>query len=330
MVLCLAVAAGGHAAAVDGSRPASHGRHVGPNPGRLFFSEIIGWYDVTLPSQAFPFGQTATDTPLPGDWDGDGTTDAAVFRATKPGAFFIAGSHDGYYGVPFGQQGDDPAIVGDYDGDGRLDPAVYRPGSPGSTWYVAFSRGGFLAEMFGNDALGDQPVPGDYDGDRRTDLAVRRVNVDGNFDYFINGSRVGYFGFTFGRAGDAWVPGDFDGDGRADGVAIRRMGNNGLRWFFQLSSSGYKVIDFGRGAYCEFNPYPGVNRSFYADRPHAVGDLDGDRRDDIGVLRITNNDGWPDYMMLSKGGFTATSGPVGDPVDNLAYGHIDPIVDPCI
>lgn len=55
---------------------------------------------------AFPFG-TNGDVPSPGDYDGDGKFDAAVFR--QPGSqWFVARSGGGTLITQFGASGDTP------------------------------------------------------------------------------------------------------------------------------------------------------------------------------------------------------------------------------
>jgi hypothetical protein len=77
----------------------------------------------------------STDTPVPGDYDGDGITDPAVYR---DGGWYIYPSGGGAaYSVGWGISTDIP-VPGDYDGDGITDPAVYRDG----TWYIYPSGGG--------------------------------------------------------------------------------------------------------------------------------------------------------------------------------------------
>jgi hypothetical protein len=70
-----------------------------PSTGEWFVlrSEDFSFY-------AFPFGTTG-DLPAPGDYDGDGTTDAAVFRPSS-GTWFMQGSTSGTVITPFGQSGD--------------------------------------------------------------------------------------------------------------------------------------------------------------------------------------------------------------------------------
>ena len=98
------------------------------------------------------------------DFDGDATTDIAVYRRTT-GFWYVGNDQWVRYGGP----GDVP-VAGDYNGDGTTDIAVYQPST--GFWYV---RDQFWTQ-FGEP--GDMPVPGDYDGDGTTDLAVYRP-VDG-------------------------------------------------------------------------------------------------------------------------------------------------------
>jgi hypothetical protein len=94
------------------------------------------------------------------DFDGDGTTDIAVFRPST-GGWFVKGAPSMFWGA----SGDVP-VPGDYDGDGTTDIAVFRPSS--GMWFVK----GAPSASWGTS--GDVPVPGDYDGDGRTDIAVFR------------------------------------------------------------------------------------------------------------------------------------------------------------
>jgi hypothetical protein len=64
--------------------------------------------------------------PVPGDYDGDGETDAAVYQ-TSTGNWFVVGKTFGFFtpALNFGGPGFLP-VPGDYDGDGktRLRPPV--------------------------------------------------------------------------------------------------------------------------------------------------------------------------------------------------------------
>ncbi|MEX2539648.1 MAG: hypothetical protein WD646_13450, partial [Actinomycetota bacterium] len=68
------------------------------------------------------------DVPVPGDYDGNGTTDIAVYRPST-GHWFIKGQPGIRWGIP-----DDVPVPGDYDGNGTTDIAVFRPSN--GTWYI--------------------------------------------------------------------------------------------------------------------------------------------------------------------------------------------------
>jgi len=182
------------------------------------------------------FGDS-TDVPVPGDYDGDGRTDAVIYR---PGTGLWYGPRTGFASIviqlTLGQAGDIP-VPGDYDGDGKTDPAIYRPSA--GMFFALLSGGGTKTATFGGP--NDVPVPRDYDGDGKTDFGIYRANVSAGLGlWYAPLSGGGVYQIYFGGTGDVPVPGDYNGDKRAEAVIFRPSTGlwygpyNGAAGLFQL------------------------------------------------------------------------------------------------
>jgi hypothetical protein len=119
------------------------------------------------------------DTPVPGDYDGDGKFDIAVYRfALSPANNFIIlrSSNGAGQFVQWGNFNTDYILPGDYDGDGKFDFCAARTGATGTSplvWQILqSSNGAQVYRTFG--ITSDLPTQGDYDGDGRTDVSVYR------------------------------------------------------------------------------------------------------------------------------------------------------------
>ena len=139
---------------------------------------------------AIPWGTTG-DKPVVGDYDGDGKTDAAVFRPSDK-SWYLLQSRDGFIAFQFGLSSD-KLVPADYDGNGKADIAVYRNG----IWYMLLNQANLRVDYFGS--ANDLPVPADYDGDGKTDIAVYRAS-DG-VSYLLR-SQLGFTALKFGTSTD--------------------------------------------------------------------------------------------------------------------------------
>ncbi|MCS6875163.1 MAG: CHRD domain-containing protein [Pyrinomonadaceae bacterium] len=215
-----------------------------------YFRNGIGYEAVRL-------GQPG-DKIVAGDFDGDGRTDAAVFRN---GIWQIRRSYDGsQMNIQWGLSTDTP-IRGDFDGDGISDFAVFRPSN--GMWYIRQSQSGaFVAYRFGTN--GDVPIAADFDGDGRSDVSVFRPS-NGTW-YWLRSSDNAFSAIQFGVYGDIPLIADFDADGIND-IAVFRP-SNGTWYWLRSSDNTFSAMRFG----------------ISSDIPVAA-DFDADLRTDVAVFR---------------------------------------------
>jgi hypothetical protein len=120
-------------------------------------------------SAVFPFTVqwglgSVGDQPVPGDYDGDGATDVAVWRGPT-GLWYLLPSSGEYStshmsAIDWGKAsaGDRP-VVADFDGDGRSDITVWR--GPAGLWFTKRSSSAFSTYSvveWGSGALNDVPI----------------------------------------------------------------------------------------------------------------------------------------------------------------------------
>jgi hypothetical protein len=152
----------------------------------------------------------ATDDPVVGDWDGNGTANPGV-RTPETRTFSMrtpAGTKTLVYGATT-----DKPVAGDWDGNRTWEVGLWRSST---AQFILRSAAGITTKVtVGNSD--DIPVTGDWDGDRITDLGVydqgtatftlRKVDDQGV---------VWMANVKFGTPGDLPVTGDWDGNHRTD------------------------------------------------------------------------------------------------------------------
>ena len=230
---------------------------------------------LTGAQQNFVFGN-ADDYFVPGDFDGDGIFDAAVWTAAT-GVLKVRRSSrplDVPLTLTFGQAGDDPSQVGDYDGDGFDDFAVYRDGllsgDPSHT-LIHFTRGGPDRSLVTGEKNAYAIGGVDYTGDGRADMAIQ-ANAGGgvaSFRIYDGTSGAMVKSFTFGTPGDVLIVGNHAGDGLYDITTVTKPGGGFFMW---------TTYDVGASI-----GQPGVSWGASATDARLGGDYDGDGLDDYAV-----------------------------------------------
>lgn len=247
----------------------------------LFLSCIIAMITPSLALE-YTIGPERT-VPVPGDYDGDGRDDPAVFSSTR-NEWCILESSTGQTNLisnPFGLSANTNffAVPGDYDGDGTNDLAVMEKND--GYWYIVSVDGAIIVSAMQWGWSGAIPVSGDYDGDGTNDLAVYDSNTGSWYVYSLPGE-VLVWGMVCGSAGNEPVSGDYNGDGTND---LNVFDVTGEQWLTMPIATGVETnIDF-----------------FWADTIPAKGDYDGDGTNDPALYSEAIGT-W--YILLSSTGQT--------------------------
>jgi hypothetical protein len=214
------------------------------------------FHDKAFSMPAWATSRNCVDTPLAGDWNGDGVAQIGLYRRSRTPKFRLAWGAD-VRKVRFGGQTDTP-VVGDWDGDGVSEQGVRVGGS--STFLLRRRDGSTTSLSYGSSS--DRAVAGDWDGNGRSEIGVWRPS---EATFYLRRSDGSTRTVRLGSVGSLPVTGDWNGDGRTD-VGVFSSG----RWTLQvvrahkLGWSG--VVSFGG----------------WSDLP-LVGDWNGDGATDLGT-----------------------------------------------
>ncbi|MBP2472489.1 hypothetical protein JOF53_001361 [Crossiella equi] len=246
------------------------------------------------------FFAPAGETPLTGDFNGDGKDDIITFTHGSRADAMVSLST----GTGFGQArvwhdffalgGEVPAI-GDVNGDGKDDIVVFTRNQLGDV-YVALSNGsGFGPSAKWHDYFGiagESPGVADVNGDGKDDIVV--FTQDTRADVLVAFSSGAGFGapalwhefFAVGR--EAPRLGDFNGDGAADIATFTNDANGDV-----YVANSNKTNAF-TGTSVKWQDFFGIAGEF----PY-VGDFNGDGKTD--VVTFTHTASADVYVALSTG-----------------------------
>ncbi|TWP54146.1 CHAP domain-containing protein [Lentzea tibetensis] len=244
------------------------------------------------------FGQSAVwhnhfavgaETPLVGDFNGDGKDDVVTFTRGTAGDVYVSLSdggkfvQDGWKWHDWFAIGGEVPLVGDFNGDGKDDIATATRGNTGDV-YVALSTGsGFVGtsqkwhDWFG---IGGEILDiGDFNGDGKDDIVTFTRGDDADVyvalsdgSKFIGTTQKWHDWFAMG----AEVPevGDFNGDGKADIATFTRGGAADV---FVALSDGARFT----GTSVKWHDFFAANN----ETPR-IGDFNGDRKADVSTFLL--------------------------------------------
>ena len=214
------------------------------------------FHDEPFRMPAWATSRNCVDTPVSGDWNGDGVAQIGLYRRSATPKFRLAWGAD-VRKVALGGTTDTP-LVGDWDGDGVSDQGVRAGGS--STFVLRTGDGATTSLRHGSAS--DRAVAGDWNGDGRSEVGVWRPSTA---TFSLRRADGTSRQVRLGSVGSTPVTGDWNGDGRTD-VGVWSAGT----WTLQVLRAGRLgwsgTVRFGAAA----------------DLP-LVGDWGGDGASDLGT-----------------------------------------------
>lgn len=191
----------------------------------------------------------ASDQPIPGDYDGDGRTETAIYHVRSDGQaeWKNRNTEGAQRVVAWGLKGDQPLAGTDLDGDGTDDQVIVRSEGGFLRWYVNGSTGYQNPSGLTFGLNGDKAFAADLNGSGSDNIIVARNVNGGKFWYStkLKSPNSNPTALQWGLSGDtALRPADMDGDGINDYIVVRLEGG-GLSWYIRLANGSMRQVRFG-------------------------------------------------------------------------------------
>jgi hypothetical protein len=264
-------------------------------------------------------GGTPESSPIVGNWNGDLSADAGLFRPST-GYWYFDYNLDGTVDKSFRYGGStDQIINGDWDGDGSDGIAIFRPST--GYWYFDYNLDGVVDKSFRYGGSTDRIIKGNWQGTNDGIAIFRNSTGYWYFDYNLDG--VVNKSFRYGGSTDQIVKGNWQGTN--DGIAIFR--NSTGYWYFDYNLDGVVDKSFRYGGstdriivgkwqgandgiaifrpstgywYFDYNLDGVVDNSFrYGGSADQIikGDWNGDGSEGIGIFRPSTGYWYLDYNL---------------------------------
>lgn len=280
--------------------------YSGSASAQLRFEDGVRWTQVPVHTPAGNAGLI-----MLGDVNGDGKADLALYNQQLGEAYVALSTGRGFasplrfaVGLPKWSGRFFQADLADVNGDGKADLVVLSRGRddvPGdATALVALSTGtgfSYPANPTWNASwCADYQIClfGDLNGDHRADMTAFTPNFGTLWGSLSTGTAFGpnatWHNF-FCISGEVCALGDVDGDGRADAIAFKPNApgvQKGNVLVARSTGSAFVDVSLGHGFFCIEN------------ERCLVGDVNGDRRADIVLLKGFGIPGWTRLQVLAS------------------------------